>query len=256
MLSDQGRQYSSWRGTTRFEAELRKDRVHHIKSRPHHPMTLGKIERFWKTIWEEFLGRAQFDSFESACERVRRWVKPSNPRRPHQSLEGWCPADRFFALAQELRQVIKRGIQENVLERALRGQPRRPFYMVGRMGEQPVVIRAAKGQVKMLVEGEEPRSHQEVIYDREGGSPDPRSQSEEGTGPFQWTATSPSRAVDLDRAPSPGGSLPGTGDPAGGVVPWGEAGADGNGAPGIGPAAPSRITPPHRAGSRPGLVAG
>jgi transposase InsO family protein len=71
MLSDQGRQYSSWRGTTRFEAELRKDRVHHIKSRAHHPMTLGKIERFWKTIWEEFLVRAQFDSFESACERIR-----------------------------------------------------------------------------------------------------------------------------------------------------------------------------------------
>jgi transposase InsO family protein len=46
MLTDQGRQYSSWRGTTRFEAELRKDRIHHIKSRPHHPMTLGKIERF------------------------------------------------------------------------------------------------------------------------------------------------------------------------------------------------------------------
>jgi hypothetical protein len=42
MLSDQGRQYSSWRGTTRFEAELRKDRVRHLKSRPHHPMALGK----------------------------------------------------------------------------------------------------------------------------------------------------------------------------------------------------------------------
>ena len=85
MLSDQGRQYSSWRGTTRFEAELRKDRVHHIKSRPHHPMTLGKIERFWKTIWEEFLVRAQFDSFESARERVRLWVKHYNHQRPHQS---------------------------------------------------------------------------------------------------------------------------------------------------------------------------
>jgi transposase InsO family protein len=34
MLSDQGRQYSSWRGTTRFQAELRKDRVHHISSPP------------------------------------------------------------------------------------------------------------------------------------------------------------------------------------------------------------------------------
>jgi transposase InsO family protein len=78
MLSDQGRQYSSWRGTTRFEAELRKDWVHHLKSRPHHPMTLGKIERFWKTIWEEFLVRAQFDSFESARERVRLWGSSGN----------------------------------------------------------------------------------------------------------------------------------------------------------------------------------
>jgi len=33
VLSDQGRQYCSWRGTTRFQAELRKDRVHHLKSR-------------------------------------------------------------------------------------------------------------------------------------------------------------------------------------------------------------------------------
>jgi transposase InsO family protein len=102
VLSDQGRQYASWRGTTRFEAELRKDRVHHIKSRPHHPMTLGKIERFWKTIWEEFLVRAQFDSLESARERIRLWVKHYNHQRPHQSLEGLCPADRFFSIVQEL----------------------------------------------------------------------------------------------------------------------------------------------------------
>ena len=44
MLTDNGRQYTTWRGTSRFEAELKKDRVAHIKSRPHHPMTLGKVE--------------------------------------------------------------------------------------------------------------------------------------------------------------------------------------------------------------------
>src|SRR5574342_1373821 len=175
MLSDQGRQYSSWRGTTRFEAELRKDRVHHLKSRPHHPMTLGKIERFWKTIWEEFLVRAQFDSFESAGARVRLWVKYYNHRRPHQSLDGLCPADRFFRVAQELRQVIERGIQENILELALRGQPRSPFYMGGRLGEQSVVIRAEKGRVKMLVDNAEPRPGEAVSYDLEGGSHAPRS---------------------------------------------------------------------------------
>jgi transposase InsO family protein len=228
MLSDQGRQYSSWRGTTRFEAELRKDRVHHIKSRPHHPMTLGKIERFWKTIWEEFLVRAQFDSFESARERVRLWVKHYNHQRPHQSLEGLCPADRFFAIAQELRKVIERGIEENTLELALRGQPRSPFYMVGRMGEQSVVIRAEKGQVKMLVEGEEPQPHREVVYDLEGGTHERRSQSQEGTAPLQCAATSPGGAVDLERAPSHKGSLSGTGDPPHPAVRLGETSPGGN----------------------------
>ena len=41
MLTDRGRQYTNWRGTTRFERELGKDRVRHIKSQAHHPMTLG-----------------------------------------------------------------------------------------------------------------------------------------------------------------------------------------------------------------------
>jgi len=225
LLTDQGRQFASWRGTTRFEAELKKDRVHHLKSRPHHPMTLGKIERFWKTIWEEFLARAQFDSFESAGERVRLWVKHYNHRRPHQALEGLCPADRFFAIAQELRQVIERGLQDNVLELALRGQPRSPFYMVGRLGEQSVVIRAEKGQVKLLVDGEEPRPHPEVIYDLEGGAREHRNQSQEGPAAVQCPAASASGAVDLDRAASPGGSLSGPGDQSEGALLLGKAGA-------------------------------
>ncbi len=228
MLTDQGRQYSSWRGTTRFEMELRKDRIHHIKSRPHHPMTLGKIERFWKTIWEEFLERAQFDSFESACERVRLWVKHYNHRRPHQSLEGLCPADRFFSIAKELRQVIERGIQDNLLELALRGQPQSPFYMVGRMGEQSVVIRAEKGQVKMLVDGEQPRPHQEVVYDLKGGTHVQRSESQEGAIALQCSAASPSGAVDLERTPAAGPSVPGTVDQPSRAVGLGEASTRGD----------------------------
>ena len=72
MLSDQG-----WRGTTRFEAELRKERVHHLKTRLDQPMTLGKIERFWKTIWEEFLGRARITSGSDGP--WRRWSRPWAP---------------------------------------------------------------------------------------------------------------------------------------------------------------------------------
>ena len=174
VLTDRGRQYTNWRGTTRFERELGKDRVKHIKSQAHHPMTLGKIERFWKTIYEEFLVRAQFGSFEEAQERIRQWVKYYNHKRPHQGIGGLFPADRYFEIQGELRKVMEKGIAENVLEMALRGKPREPFYMVGRMEGQSVVLRAEKGKLRLMVDDEDGGKVQEVVYEvnpkrRKGG---------------------------------------------------------------------------------------
>jgi transposase InsO family protein len=164
MLTDNGRQYTTWRGTSRFEAEMKKDRIRHIKSQPHHPMTLGKIERFWKTIFLEFLSRAQFLSFEDARERIRQWVKYYNHKRPHQGIGGLCPADRYFEIQTELRKTIELGIQENLLEMALRGKPKLPFYMVGRMEGQSVVLRAEKGRLRLSVDDEEEDNVQEMVY--------------------------------------------------------------------------------------------
>jgi transposase InsO family protein len=169
MLTDQGRQYTTWRGSTRFERELGKDRVRHIKSRPHHPMTLGKIERFWKTIYEEFLIRAQFGSFEEAKERVRQWGQYYNHKRPHQGIGGLCPADRYFEIQAELRKTIEQGIADNVLEMALRGKPKEPFYMVGRMEGQSVVLRAEKGKLRLMVDDEGGGGKQEMVYDVTAG---------------------------------------------------------------------------------------
>lgn len=163
MLTDNGREYVNWRGITRFQAEMKKNGTHHFKSRPHHPMTLGKIERFWETIWQEFLSRAQFESFESARERIRLWIKYYNHKRPHQGIEGLCPADRYFEIATQLRSTIEAGIQDNLLEMALRGQPKAPFYMVGRMEGQSVVLRAEKGKLKLSIDnGNESK---ELVYD-------------------------------------------------------------------------------------------
>ncbi len=169
VLTDRGRQYTTWRGSTRFERELKKDRVNHIKSQAHHPMTLGKIERFWKTIYEEFLVRAQFGSFEEARERIRQWAQYYNHKRPHQGIGGLCPADRYFEIQAELRKTIEQGIADNVLEMALRGKPREPFYMVGRMEGQSVVLRAEKGKLRLLVDDEESGGKQEMVYDVTAG---------------------------------------------------------------------------------------
>jgi hypothetical protein len=165
MLTDRGRQYTNWRGTTRFEREIGKDRVRHIKSQAHHPMTLGKAERFWKTIYEEFLVRAQFGSFEEARERIRQWVQYYNHKRPHQGIGGLCPADRYFEIQAELKKTMEQGIADNVLEMALRGKPKEPFYMVGRMEGQSVVLRAEKGKLRLMVDDEEGGGTQEMVYD-------------------------------------------------------------------------------------------
>jgi len=180
MLTDNGRQYANWRGLTRFQQELAKDKVHHLRSRPHHPMTLGKIERFWKSIWEEFLCRAQFDSFDSARERVRLWLQYYNHRRPHQGIGGVCPADRFFEIRGDLRRVMEQGIEENVKELALRGKPPRPFYLVGRLDKQSVVMRAEKGRLVMTVNDEDSARTEEVVCNLNEGKVEHDGTGKEG----------------------------------------------------------------------------
>jgi transposase InsO family protein len=240
VLTDNGRQYTNWRGTTRFERELKKDRVRHIKSRPHHPMTLGKIERFWKTIQNEYLQRAQFASFEDAVERTAFWIKYYNYKRPHQGIGGLCPADRFFEIQHALKKTLAQGVAENTLELALRGKPRDPFYMVGRMGEQSVVIRAEKGQVKMLVDDDEQPREKELVYDARKDIDDEESQ--ESSQILCPTTENHGRVVGVDRAAHDGRDVPGVVGEPDAVQSMAEP-SHGGYANGPGPEAPSATAP-------------
>jgi transposase InsO family protein len=259
MLTDNGRQYTSWHGHSRFEAELKKDKIHHIKSQPHHPMTLGKIERFWKTIYLEFLSRAQFLSFEDAAERIRQWVKYYNHKRPHQGIGGLCPADRYFEIQSELRKTIEKGIQENLLEMALRGKPRLPFYMVGRMEGQSVVLRAEKGKLRLSVDDEEDDTTQEVVYNLNeegaghGEDGEDKKREEAADDKPRGDGKMPGGPGGVDGASETGGSMPGAGDTVDGALRVAEAGDGGNasgaGAPGEpGQGAGAQPTPPGDAG--------
>ena len=209
MLTDNGREYVNWRGTTRFQAEMKKNGTHHFKSRPHHPMTLGKIERFWETIWQEFLSRAQFESFESARERIRLWIKYYNHKRPHQGIEGLCPADRYFEIATALRKTMEVGIQENLLEMALRGEPKAPFYMVGRMEGQSVILRAEKGKLKLSIDNG--TQNQELTYDLKR---QPQTEAAAPSDPqLLRPGQSPGGPPSLDRALQAQPDLPPAPDP-------------------------------------------
>ena len=250
MLTDNGRQYTSWRGNTRFETEMKKDKIHHIKSRPQHPMTLGKIERFWKTIYVEFLSRAQFGSFEDAVQRIRQWVKYYNHKRPHQGIGGLCPADRYFEIQSELRKTIEQGIQDNLLEMALRGKPRLPFYMVGRMEGQSVVLRAEKGRLRLSVDAENDDITQEVVYnlteegENHGQDGEDKEREKAADNEVRGDGEMQGSAVSLDGEEETGGDMPGAVDTVDGAIALAET-CDGGNASGAG----ARSEPGQRAGA-------
>jgi transposase InsO family protein len=149
VLTDQGRQYAAWRGETEFQQLLRRYGIRHSKSRPQHPETLGKIERFWKTLWEEFLRKTVFADFADCLRRVELFVQHYNFQRPHQGIDGLVPADRFFRAAPHVRATVEAQIQANALRMAQEKPPQKPFYLVGRLGDQDVSIAASGGALRV-----------------------------------------------------------------------------------------------------------
>lgn len=151
ILSDNGRQFVAWRGKTKFQKVLRRQGVQHVRSAPHHPMTLGKIERFWRTIWEEFLADAVFASFADASQRLSHWIAYYNHQRPHQGIDGACPADRFYGLAGDVEEAINQGCRENALRLALGQETRHPLFLLGKLGETDVRVTRKGDDIEVKV---------------------------------------------------------------------------------------------------------
>lgn len=142
VLTDNGTQYVTWRGKGAFTRECEKRGVRQIVASPHRPQTLGKIERFWGTLWRECVETAVFQDLGDARQRIGFFVDSYNFQRPHQGIEGATPADRFFGAAAEVKRTLAARVQSNALELARRGVPKVPFYLTGQAGGQPFSVHA------------------------------------------------------------------------------------------------------------------
>ncbi len=150
LLTDSGPQYHTWRGVSRFTKECAAMGVRQIVSRPRHPQTLGKIERFWGTLWRDFLKSAIFLDLEDARRRIGLFIDHYNFQRPHQALDGLAPADRFFGVAPKVMAAMKERLQANALEIARKGFPKKPFYLAGQIDGKPVSLHEEGGRVFMI----------------------------------------------------------------------------------------------------------
>src|SRR5262249_49345440 len=96
ILTDNGSQYVTWRGKSAFAKELEKRGVQQLVAAPRRPRTLGKIERFWGTLWRECVEAAVFVDLGDARQRIGHFIDHYNFQRLHQGIDGLVPADRFF----------------------------------------------------------------------------------------------------------------------------------------------------------------
>lgn len=145
VLTDQGRQYFAWRGKSELEKLLEKEGIKHVVSRAHHPQTLGKCERFWETVGNEFWSRIRPLDLDEARERLGHFINHYNFQRPHQGLDGQVPADRFFGIAEEVRGIIEKTVAENSLRISIGELPKKPAFLIGQIGEQKIAFHGTSG---------------------------------------------------------------------------------------------------------------
>ena len=65
----------------------------HLLTKVKHPQTNGKIERFWRTIEEDFVEETVFESRGELDEELLKYLIYYNEYRPHQGLNGQKPAE-------------------------------------------------------------------------------------------------------------------------------------------------------------------
>lgn len=155
VLTDNGTQYHTWRGKSAFTELCERRGIEQIVAAPRHPKTLGKIERFWGTLWRELLEGAIFRGLDDARLRIGYFLDYYNFSRPHQGVDDLVPADRYFEASAEVRQTLAARVRANALELAQHGEPRKSFYLTGRVGGKSIALFAEGERVVLTNENGE-----------------------------------------------------------------------------------------------------
>jgi transposase InsO family protein len=161
VLTDNGSQYVTWRGKSAFARELERRGIRQVVAAPRRPQTLGKIERFWGTLWRECVEAAVFLDLGDAQRRVGLFIDHYNFQRPHQGIGGLVPADRFFGAAPEVLRALKGRVAANALQLARHGVPKEPFYLTGQVAGQPFSLHA-EGE-RVILTGAEGRREVDLV---------------------------------------------------------------------------------------------
>jgi transposase InsO family protein len=87
-----------------FEKFLKEKEIKHILARTHHPQTLGKIERYHRTLRQEKLNFFFFEDPLEARKVIREFVTFYNHERKHKGIGRVTPQDRYSGRDVQIKQ--------------------------------------------------------------------------------------------------------------------------------------------------------
>lgn len=94
VMTNNGRNFTS----DKFAEALAENRTGHRRTKPYRPQTNGKVERFNRTLADEFLYSYKFRSEPDRRRRLQDWMHTYNLHRHHTAIAG-TPASRVNNLA-------------------------------------------------------------------------------------------------------------------------------------------------------------
>jgi transposase InsO family protein len=99
VLTDNGCIYTAWHrhGSCAMDSEMLALGIVYKHSKPYHPQTCGKVERFHQTM-KRFLAKPGAESIEQLQAQVDRFVTYYNQVRPHRAKDRKTPLQAFEAL--------------------------------------------------------------------------------------------------------------------------------------------------------------
>jgi transposase InsO family protein len=92
VMTDEAMNYTR---SSAFSAALATHGIRHQTTGPYRPRINGKVERFLRTLLEEWAYVRMYSSNGARLATLRRWVHRYNLRRPHTALGGKPPASRL-----------------------------------------------------------------------------------------------------------------------------------------------------------------
>ena len=90
VLTDNGSEFGKRsvknKATHPFERLLQEMEIKHRNTQPYRPQTNGKIERFWKTLYEDLIEDTDFHSLDELKDELFKYLAYYNHERHHQAI--------------------------------------------------------------------------------------------------------------------------------------------------------------------------